>query len=65
MISREALNQDKNLTAAQLRVKYKAYREGEHHFFTKADWRDSVMEHKTLLGYWDWVETSIHAALKG
>lgn len=65
MISREALNQDKNLTAAQLRVKYKYYQDGEHHSFTKSDWRDYVMEHKTLLGYWDWVEISIHTTLKG
>jgi hypothetical protein len=61
----QELSQDKNLTAAQLRVKYKYYCDGEHHTFTKADWRDCVLEHKTLLGYWDWVGTSIHAALKG
>lgn len=49
------MNDDKSLTAEQLDFKYNPDGDGEHPIFTRADWRNAVLELATSDGYWDWL----------
>jgi hypothetical protein len=55
---------DKALTADQLSQKYNAdLGEGRHPLFGEVDWTYAVLNHQTLRGYWDWVQSQIEEEL--
>lgn len=51
---RELIEVDGPLTGEQLDDKYSPNGDGEHPLYSRAHWRDSVAQHDTIAGYWDW-----------
>lgn len=50
---------DEGLTAEQLDCKYNPEGDGEHHTYTRWEWRQAVASQSTIAGYWPWVEYQI------
>lgn len=50
---------DRALSAEMLRIKYTPIATGEHPVLTKEIWKAAIMNNTTLLGYWEWVQSSI------
>ena len=46
---------DADLSPEQLDDKYSPKGDGEHPRFTRADWREQVLQQHTVTGYWAWV----------
>lgn len=51
--------EDLQLLPPQLDCKYNPDGDGQHPFFTRANWREAVANDDTISGYWDWVYNEI------
>lgn len=56
---------DYHLTPEELDARYNPEGGGEHSVFSRADWRQQVMDEVTISGYWAWVAHMIEQVRTG